>query len=174
MAAGDFREDLFYRINVIPVKLPPLRERQDDIQALAEHFAEKFAAVMKKELHGISGAALAHLRNYAWPGNVRELENAMERAVALERTPAILPDSLPEPVRAAAGTPAVAAAATAAAAEDLTLTGGFDLEQHVQGIEREYIMEALRRSNGVKKNAAELLGLSFRQFRYLLKKYNIQ
>jgi two-component system response regulator PilR (NtrC family) len=174
VAAGDFREDLFYRINVIPVKLPPLRERQDDIQALAEHFAEKFAAVMKKELHGISGAALAHLRNYAWPGNVRELENAMERAVALERTPAILPDSLPEPVRAAAGTPAVAAAATAAAAEDLTLTGGFDLEQHVQGIEREYIMEALRRSNGVKKNAAELLGLSFRQFRYLLKKYNIQ
>jgi two-component system response regulator PilR (NtrC family) len=173
VAAGDFREDLFYRINVIPVKLPPLRERQDDIQALAEHFAEKFAAVMKKELHGISGAALAHLRNYAWPGNVRELENAMERAVALERTPAILPDSLPEPVRAAAGTPAVAAA-TAAAAEDLTLTGGFDLEQHVQGIEREYIMEALRRSNGVKKNAAELLGLSFRQFRYLLKKYNIQ
>jgi two-component system response regulator PilR (NtrC family) len=174
VAAGDFREDLFYRINVIPVKLPPLRERQDDIQALAEHFAEKFAAVMKKELHGISGAALAHLRNYAWPGNVRELDNAKERAVALERTPAILPDSLPEPVRAAAGTPAVAAAATAAAAEDLTLTGGFDLEQHVQGIEREYIMEALRRSNGVKKNAAELLGLSFRQFRYLLKKYNIQ
>ncbi len=174
VAAGDFREDLFYRINVIPVKLPPLRERQDDIQALAEHFVEKFAAVMKKELHGISGAALAHLRNYAWPGNVRELENAMERAVALERTPAILPDSLPEGVRAAAGTASSAAAASAAAAEDLTLTGGFDLEQHVQDIEREYIMEALRRSNGVKKNAAELLGLSFRQFRYLLKKYNIQ
>ena len=112
------------------------------------------------------------LRNYAWPGNVRELENAIERAVALERSPAVLPESLPEAVRAACH-PAVTAV-SAQPVEDLTLTGGFDLEQHVQGIEREYIMEALRRSNGVKKNAAELLGLSFRQFRYLLKKYNIQ
>jgi two-component system response regulator PilR (NtrC family) len=172
VAEGDFREDLFYRINVIPVKLPPLRERQDDVQALAEHFVAKFASQMKKPVHGISGAAMTSLRNYGWPGNVRELENAMERAVALERTPAILPDSLPEGVRPTAGAPPAVAAV--AVPEDLSLKGGFDLEQHVQGIEREYIMEALRRSNGVKKNAAELLGLSFRQFRYLLKKYNIQ
>jgi two-component system response regulator PilR (NtrC family) len=171
VASGDFREDLFYRINVIPVKLPPLRERQEDIQALAEHFVEKFALQMKKDLHGISGAAMSCLRNYPWPGNVRELENAIERAVALERNPSVLPDSLPEAVRAAC-TPVTFV--PAAPAEDVTLTGGFDLEQHVQGIEREYIMEALRRSNGVKKNAAELLGLSFRQFRYLLKKYSIQ
>jgi two-component system response regulator PilR (NtrC family) len=171
VAAGDFREDLFYRINVIPVKLPALRERQDDIQPLAEHFVEKFAQQMKKDLHGISGTALACLRNYAWPGNVRELENAIERAVALERTPSVLPDSLPEAVRTAC---APSAGAPAPQVEDLGLAGGFDLEQHVQGIEREYIMEALKRSNGVKKNAAELLGLSFRQFRYLLKKYNIQ
>jgi two-component system response regulator PilR (NtrC family) len=171
VAAGEFREDLFYRINVIPVKLPPLRERQDDIHALAEHFVAKFAEQMKKDVHGISGAAMACLRSYGWPGNVRELENAIERAVALERTPSILPDSLPEAVRSADG-PATTAAAMPI--EDLGLTGGFDLEQHVQGIEREYIMEALRRSNGVKKNAAELLGLSFRQFRYLLKKYSIQ
>ena len=171
VASGDFREDLFYRINVIPVKLPPLRERQEDIQALAEHFVEKFALQMKKDLHGISGAAMSCLRNYSWPGNVRELENAIERAVALERNPSVLPDSLPEAVRAAC-TPVTFV--PAAPAEDVTLTGGFDLEQHVQGIERDYIMEALRRSNGVKKNAAELLGLSFRQFRYLLKKYNIQ
>jgi two-component system, NtrC family, response regulator PilR len=174
VAAGEFREDLFYRINVIPVKLPPLRERQDDIEALAEHFVAKFAAQMKKDVQGISGAAMVALRQYSWPGNVRELENAMERAVALERTPAVLPDSLPEAVRGAGGSQAATVSAAAAAGEDLTLNGGFDLEQHVQGIEREYIMEALRRSNGVKKNAAELLGLSFRQFRYLLKKYNIQ
>jgi len=174
VAEGEFREDLFYRINVIPVKLPSLRERQDDIQALAEHFVAKFAAQMKKGVHGISGAALLCLRNYSWPGNVRELENAMERAVALERTPAVLPDSLPEPVLAAGAGPSSSAPTSEAAAEDLTLTGGFDLEQHVQGVEREYIMEALRRAQGVKKNAAELLGLSFRQFRYLLKKYNIQ
>ena len=172
VAAGDFREDLFYRINVIPVKLPPLRERQEDLVALADHFVDKFAAQMKKDVKGISGAAVTCLRHYAWPGNVRELENAIERAVALERSPAVLPESLPEAVRAACAAPVTAASAQPV--DDLTLTGGFDLEQHVQGIEREYIMEALRRSNGVKKNAAELLGLSFRQFRYLLKKYNIQ
>jgi len=170
VSAGEFREDLFYRINVIPVKLPPLRERHDDVQALAEHFVEKFARQMKKEIRGISGAAMICLRSYSWPGNVRELENAIERAVALERTPAVLPDSLPEPVRGAAGV----AAGSGAQTEERTLEDGFDLEQHVQGVEREYILEALRRSNGVKKNAAELLGLSFRQFRYLLKKYNIQ
>jgi two-component system response regulator PilR (NtrC family) len=171
VADGEFREDLFYRINVIPVKLPPLRERQDDVQALAEHFVEKYAVQMKKDIKGISGAAMTSLRSYSWPGNVRELENAIERAVALERTPAVLPESLPEAVRAASGATTTAAAPNV---EDRTLAGGFDLEQHVQGIEREYIMEALRRANGVKKNAAELLGLSFRQFRYLLKKYNIQ
>ena len=171
VAAGEFREDLFYRINVIPLKLPALRERQDDIQPLAEHFVEKFAQQMRKDIGGISGAAMACLRNYPWPGNVRELENAIERAVALERTPAVLPESLPEAVRLASG-PATAPLPTPT--DDLELAGGFDLEQHVQGVEREYIMEALKRSSGVKKNAAELLGLSFRQFRYLLKKYNIQ
>jgi two-component system response regulator PilR (NtrC family) len=171
VAEGAFREDLFYRINVIPVKLPPLRERQDDIPAIAEHFVAKFASLMKKDVQGISGAAMTCLRTYAWPGNVRELENAIERAVALERTPAVLPDSLPEAVRRAcvsAGPP------PPPNGDDLPLRGGFDLEQHVQGIEREYITEALRRSNGVKKHAAELLGLSFRQFRYLLKKYDVQ
>ena len=112
------------------------------------------------------------LRSYPWPGNVRELENAIERAVALERTPSVLPDSLPGRRPRRVGQPRVSCGR--GAPEDLTLSGGFDLEQHVQDIEREYIMEALRRSNGVKKNAAELLGLSFRQFRYLLKKYNIQ
>jgi two-component system response regulator PilR (NtrC family) len=172
VADGDFREDLFYRINVIPVKLPPLRERQDDVQGLAEHFVAKFAAQMKKAVQGISGAAMVCLRNYSWPGNVRELENAMERSVALERTPSVLPDSLPEAVRAACTVPLSSTAPVAV--EDLTLAGGFDLEQHVQDVEREYIMEALRRSKGVKRSAAELLGLSFRQFRYLLKKYNIQ
>ena len=170
VAAGEFREDLYYRINVIPVRLPPLRERSEDIALLAEHFVAKFAVQMKKDIAGISGGALACLRAYSWPGNVRELENAMERAVALERTPAVLPESLPDAVRRAAGTipPAVAAMTS----DDL-LEAGFDLEQHVQGIEREYIAEALRRANGVKKNAAELLGLSFRQFRYLLKKYDV-
>jgi two-component system response regulator PilR (NtrC family) len=173
VAAGDFREDLYYRINVIPVRLPALREREQDIPLLADHFVGKFAEQMKKEITGISGGALACLRSYPWPGNVRELENAIERAVALERTPAILPESLPEAVREAGNGAGLSGAAGNGAADDL-LEAGFDLEQHVQGIEKEYIAEALKRAGGVKKNAAELLGLSFRQFRYLLKKYEMQ
>ena len=173
VAAGEFREDLYYRINVIPVRLPALRERGQDVPLLAEHFVAKFSEQMKKEVTGISGGALACLKAYPWPGNVRELENAMERAVALERTPAILPESLPEAVRDAGNGMGLGGPGASVAADDL-LEAGFDLEQHVQGIEREYIAEALKRAGGVKKNAAELLGLSFRQFRYLLKKYEVQ
>jgi len=172
---GTFREDLYYRINVIPVRLPALRERAEDIPLLAEHFVSKFAAQMKKNVSGISGAALARLTSYSWPGNVRELENAMERAVALERTPSILPESLPESVQAAASTPPALPAAGGEAGHSNALPdAGFDLEQHVQHLEREYIAEALRRSGGVKVKAAELLGMSFRSFRYYMKKYNLK
>ena len=183
VAEGQFREDLYYRINVIPVKLPSLRERTDDVPAIAEHFVAKFAEQMKKPITGISRGAMACLQSYSWPGNVRELENAMERAVALERTPSILPESLPDAPRGVAA-PLVAPAAVftgngaqPAAGEGRPSNlpeGGFDLEQHVQHLEREYIAEALRRSNGVKVKAAELLGMSFRSFRYYMKKYNLK
>jgi two-component system response regulator PilR (NtrC family) len=169
VAEGDFREDLFYRINVIPVRLPPLRERTEDIPLLAEHFAARFATQMGKQVAGISGAALACLKAYAWPGNIRELENAIERAVALERTPSILVDSLPEQLRGAAS-----ASPAGAAQPERFPDAGFDLEQHVQHIEREYIAEALRRAGGVKVKAAELLGMSFRSFRYYMKKYDLK
>jgi two-component system response regulator PilR (NtrC family) len=177
VADGQFREDLYYRINVIPMRLPPLRERFEDVPLLAEHFMAKFAEQMKKPMSGISGEALACLTAYAWPGNVRELENAIERAVALERTPSILPESLPEAVRGVPGGSSVppAAIANGAAGEARPLPDkGFDLEQHVQHLEREYIAEALRRSGGVKVKAAELLGMSFRSFRYYMKKYNLK
>ena len=166
---GTFREDLYYRINVIPVRLPSLRERVDDIPLLAEHFASKFAAQMGKPVSGVSGAAMACLQVYPWPGNIRELENAIERAVALERSPAILAESLPDAVRASSAV----AVPPAAAAEGFP-SQGFDLEQHVQHIEREYIAEALRRAGGVKVKAADLLGMSFRSFRYYMKKYNLK
>ncbi len=169
VAEGTFREDLFYRINVIPLRLPPLRERREDIPQLASHFVTKFTTQMGKDITGISGAAMALLTAYAWPGNIRELENAMERAVALERTPTILPDSLPESLRA---TEAVAAAGPAPG--EAFPSEGFDLESHVQHIEREYIAEALRHTGGVKVKAAELLGMSFRSFRYYTKKYNLK
>jgi two-component system response regulator PilR (NtrC family) len=169
VAEGTFREDLYYRINVIPLRLPPLRERVEDIPLLAEHFVSRFASQMGKSLTGISGAALTCLKAYAWPGNIRELENAIERAVALERTPSVLVESLPEQVRAANGAVAGPPATTDAFPE-----AGFDLEQHVQHIEREYIAEALRRAGGVKVKAAELLGMSFRSFRYYMKKYDLK
>jgi two-component system response regulator PilR (NtrC family) len=182
VAEGQFREDLYYRINVIPVRLPPLRERPEDVPLLAEHFVAKFAGQMNKPIRGISGAAMARLQAHSWPGNVRELENALERAVALERTPSILPESLPEAVQgigtplprpAAAATEAASSAGGQADARVLP-EKGFDLEQHVQHLEREYIAEALRRSGGVKVKAAELLGMSFRSFRYYMKKYNLK
>jgi two-component system, NtrC family, response regulator PilR len=180
VAEGQFREDLFYRINVIPVRLPALRERTDDIPLVAEHFVARFSEQMGKPITGISGAALAALRGYAWPGNIRELENAMERAVALERTPTILLESLPDGIRQTQPAPAFPAAAAAAAANGAPPDsgafpeGGIDLEQHVQHIEREYIAEALRRAGGVKVKAAEMLGMSFRSFRYYMKKYNLK
>ena len=178
VADGQFREDLYYRINVIPVRLPSLRERPGDVPLLAEHFVAKFSAQMNKPITGISGAALACLQNHVWPGNVRELENAMERAVALERTPSILPESLPEAARGNGGGPVFPSAASVpapATGESHVLPDkGFDLERHVQHLEREYIAEALRRSGGVKVKAAELLGMSFRSFRYYMKKYNLK
>jgi two-component system, NtrC family, response regulator PilR len=170
VAEGDFREDLFYRINVIPIRLPALRERDEDIPLLAEHFVARFAQQMGKPISGISGAAMACLRAYSWPGNIRELENAVERAVALERTPSILVDSLPEQLRGAA----TAGSTQGAPAPESFPEEGFDLEQHVQHIEREYIAEALRRAGGVKVKAAELLGMSFRSFRYYMKKYDLK
>jgi two-component system, NtrC family, response regulator PilR len=170
VAEGTFREDLFYRINVIPVRLPALRERPEDIPLLAEHFVARFATQMDKPIAGITATALDCLKAYGWPGNIRELENAMERAVALERTPTILVDSLPDQVRSAAA----AAAPTGAAPAERFPDAGFDLEQHVQHIEREYIAEALRRAGGVKVKAAELLGMSFRSFRYYMKKYDLK
>jgi two-component system, NtrC family, response regulator PilR len=168
VAEGAFREDLFYRINVIPLRLPSLRDRTDDIPLLAEHFVARFAERMGKPITGISGAALARLKGYAWPGNIRELENAMERAVALERTPTILTDSLPEQMAAPEAEP------VSPTQPDAFPDAGFDLERHVQDIEREYIAEALRRAGGVKVKAAELLGMSFRSFRYYTKKYNLK
>jgi len=171
VAEGRFREDLFYRINVIPIHLPPLRERREDIPLLAEHFLAKFTEQMEKPVRSISNDALQLMVRYDWPGNIRELENTIERAVALEHTPAVLPDSLPPAVRAEN---VKAASAAAASASESLPESGFDLEAHVKEIERVYIAEALKRAGGVQVKAAELLGMSFRSFRYYVKKYNLR
>jgi two-component system, NtrC family, response regulator PilR len=172
VSEGRFREDLFYRINVIPIHLPPLRERREDIPLLAEHFLAKYSEQMEKEVTGVSHDALELMLKYDWPGNIRELENTIERAVALEATPTVLPESLPPSVRGDTSR-SIASSQPTSTAEVLPASG-FDLEAHVKEIERGYIAEALRRAGGVQVKAAELLGMSFRSFRYYVKKYNLR
>ena len=166
IAEWRFREDLFYRINVIPIVLPPLRERREDIPLLAEHFLAKYAEQMQKPVTGISRPAMDLLLHHDWPGNIRELENVLERAVALEATPTVLIESLPPSIRGGAPRGSQPSG-------DLPDTG-FDLEAHVKDIERGYIAQALQRAGGVQVRAAELLGMSFRSFRYYVKKYNLR
>jgi two-component system response regulator PilR (NtrC family) len=172
VAEGRFREDLFYRINVIGIHLPPLRERREDIPLVAEHFLAKYSEQMGKSINAISRDALELMQKYDWPGNIRELENTIERAVALESTPTVLPDSLPPQVRAESGRAPVGLASQPI--ESSLPSSGFDLEAHVQEIERGYLAEALKRAGGVQVKAAELLGMSFRSFRYYVKKYNLR
>jgi len=175
VAEGRFRYDLYYRINVIPVHLLALRERREDVPLLAEHFVAKYGRLLDKQIRGISADALACLEAYGWPGNIRELENAIERAVALEQTPLVQPESLPAHVRGirAAGTAGPDALPAGPRAEAPAPGPGFDLERHVQGIERDLIARALEQAGGVKVKAAELLGMSFRSFRYYAKKYDL-
>jgi two-component system response regulator PilR (NtrC family) len=169
IAEDRFREDLFYRISVIPMHLPPLRERREDIPLLARAFLERFRKSMDKAVNGIAPDALRLLEAYDWPGNVRELENTMERAVALESGSRISVDVLPEKiVYRARTTPAPGGEGALRIPE-----GGVDLEALVQETEKGYLLAALEAAGGVRTRAAELLGLSYRSFRHLAKKYKI-
>jgi two-component system response regulator PilR (NtrC family) len=175
---GRFREDLYYRINVIHVHLPPLRDRREDVPLLAEHFLAKYTKGLGKPVLGVSHEAQELLAAYAWPGNVRELENVIERAVALEQTAVILPESLPAHVRAGASTPSKTASSSGAGQPPPSpglpdLTEGFDLEALGEEFYRHYIALALERAGGVQTRAAEMLGMSFRSFRYYAKKFNL-
>jgi two-component system response regulator PilR (NtrC family) len=163
VAAGRFREDLYYRLNVIQIALPPLRDRPEDVPLLVQHFVEKYAAELGREIEGCSDEALQVLLAYPFPGNVRELENVIERAVALTRESVIRPDVLPPTVLRPA----------AAIGESRIPAGGVDLDQLVADYERGLILEALDRTGGVKKRAASLLGVSFRSFRYRLDKLGL-
>jgi len=172
--AGRFREDLFYRLNVIRVNMPPLRKRKEDIPLIAAHFVEKYCMAHGKEVKRISEDALRLLVEHDYSGNVRELENIIERAIALEAsgviTSASLPDHLKDNSVNAVGR--VDAARTPADTKTVP-SGGLDLEKTVEDFERAIIIDALKKSGGIKKRAAELLGLSFRSIRYKLSKYGI-
>jgi two-component system response regulator PilR (NtrC family) len=162
VSAGTFREDLYYRISVIPIELPPLRERAEDISELANHFVQKFCAPAGRSLT-ISENAMRLLERYLWPGNVRELEHTIERAVALERTNSIEPERLPEKI--SNYNPYRVAEAMEFPEEGINLTA------HLDQLEKTYVLEALRRTAGNQTNAAELLHLSVRSLRHLLDKH---
>lgn len=161
IAAGKFREDLFYRLNVVPVMMPPLRDRKEDIPLLINHFLSRTSDSPKK----ITPEAMKLLIDYAWKGNVRELENVIERVALLTEKDEITPANLPSEIVSQSSSDVKALA-------ELT-DEGVDLEQLIVDIEKNYLLRALERTNGTKTEAAKLLGLSFRSFRHRLQKYGI-
>jgi DNA-binding NtrC family response regulator len=159
VAEGRFQEDLFYRLNVIPIELPPLRERREDIPALVEHFVTKHAQRIGRRIERIDDSALAALQQYDWPGNVRELENTIERAVVLSTGPVLTTRAI---------------SVLGATAPQATGLPSLRLRQNIEWVERETIRRALENARGVKKEAAELMGISQRALSYYLAKYRIE
>ena len=173
IAEGRFREDLFYRLSVIPIHLPPLRERRDDIPLLVREFLGRFSKSMGKKVEGVDPEAMRRMEVYDWPGNVRELENTIERAVALESRDRISVDALPDRIRSHFQDSPVPVKSngngshnghTPSLPED-----GLDLENYIQGLERSYLLAALERCGGVRTHAADLLKMSYRSFRHYAK-----
>jgi DNA-binding NtrC family response regulator len=158
VAQGKFQDDLFYRLNVIPIEIPPLRERREDIPALVEHFIKKHAQRTGRRIERIDDDALAGLQQYEWPGNVRELENTIERAVVLSQDPTITSRAIS--VLGAAPQPSSGLPST-------------KLRPNIEWVEKETIRRALESAGGVKKDAAELMGISQRALSYYLAKYRI-
>jgi two-component system response regulator PilR (NtrC family) len=164
--AGNFREDLFYRLNVIEIKMPPLRERKGDLRPLAQHFLDKYCREMGKKISKMSSYAINMLNKYDFPGNIRELENLLERSVALSTTNILLPDSLALSIHKRRWIEGV---------KDRRfdvdeVARGVSLDNIIEEIERAYLLKALEVANGNKNKASELLGISFRSLRYRLDK----
>jgi transcriptional regulator with GAF, ATPase, and Fis domain len=155
---GRFQEDLYYRLNVIPIDLPPLRERREDIRVLVDHFVEKHRQRTGRPIDRVDDEAAQALQRYDWPGNVRELENTIERAVVLATSPVLTPATIS--LLGATSTPAPG-------------LPSLRLHQNLEWVERETIRRALEQSGGIKKDAAELMGISQRALSYYLAKYRI-
>ncbi len=164
---GTFRQDLFYRLNVINIRTPALRERKEDIPILIKHFLRKYNERLGKSVSGISDEAMDLLKKYTYPGNVRELENIIERTVALESGSTILPESLPPFVNTPSGR-------RLASTHEIEVTAdGIDLEKILGHLEKELLVKAIHTAGGVKKKAAKLLGITFRSMRYRVEKYGL-
>jgi two-component system response regulator PilR (NtrC family) len=171
VAENLFREDLYYRLNVIPIHVPPLRNRREDIPLLVNHFLKKYAPAAGKSIVRVQAQCLEALCRYEWPGNVRQLENTVERAVALESSEELhveLPAERPKARAAAAGIGAGGVSTSGGVLPD-----GIDMEKYVADIERSLLQAALEQSHGVQTKAADALRISYRSFRHLMKKYDL-
>jgi two-component system response regulator PilR (NtrC family) len=162
---GKLREDLFYRLNVIPIHLPPLRERREDIPLLAESFLRRFSQEMGKNVVKISTEAMQRLSRHSWPGNVRELENVIERAVALETQQAVLPERLPETF--------LVDGSGSTASPSPAIGVGFDLDNHLRAIELNLVRSALEQESWSRTEASRRLGITPRSLRYLMRKHGL-
>ena len=172
VAENSFREDLYYRLNVIPITVPPLRERREDVPLLVNHFVKKYAKSAGRNITQVSSESLAQLSSYEWPGNVRQLENTIERAVALE-TGELLHAQLPIERAKAKAAAAGVGADTVSVPSGAVLPDGMDMEKYVAEIERSLLKSALKQADGVQTRAADVLKISYRSFRHLMKKYEL-
>ncbi|OGQ83021.1 MAG: hypothetical protein A3F90_19795 [Deltaproteobacteria bacterium RIFCSPLOWO2_12_FULL_60_19] len=174
MEKGRFREDLFYRLNVVQITLPPLRNRKEDIPALVHHFVEKFGRLQGKKVEEISSEALMELMTYGYPGNIRELENLIERAVAVTGKNIVTEEDLPPYIRGVPiGEEASLFERTAPGGADIFFSKGISLDDELSTHEKCLLLGALKKTNGVQKRAAELLGINYRSFRHRLEKYGM-
>ena len=172
VAESTFREDLYYRLSVIPVTVPPLRDRRDDLPLLVNHFLKKYAPGAGKNISRVKAESLSALANYDWPGNVRQLENTIERAVALETGEELGVELPVERAKARAAAAGVGGDSVSIPAGSV-LPEGMDMEKYVAEIERSLLKSALQQSNGVQTRAADVLKISYRSFRHLMKKYEL-
>jgi two-component system response regulator PilR (NtrC family) len=174
MEAGRFREDLYYRLNVVQLAVPALRNRREDIALLTHHFIRKFATLHDKKVEEISSSALMHLMSHAYPGNVRELENIIEHAVTVTNKNILTDDDLPTHIKAV---PLIEESGffgrTAPAEADLFFNKGLSLDVELETHEKCILLSALKRANGVQKRAAEILGINYRSLRHRLEKYGM-
>lgn len=160
---GKFREDFYYRLNIISFEMPPLRERKEDLPLFVSHFLNKFNGQMGKKVLNVSPEVMKVFETYSWPGNVRELENVIERAVAITDSGVIGLESLPEDVLASAGN-----------GRDMNIKPGFNLTKYLDELSQQYIKRAHREAGGNLKKAADFLGISYRSLRYLIDKYGLK
>jgi two-component system, NtrC family, response regulator PilR len=173
MEEGRFREDLFYRLNVVQIVMPPLRSRKEDIPALADYFLRKFAESHGRKVEEISSNALLQLVNHSYPGNIRELENIIEHAVAVAGKNILTEEDLPQHVTGASPEDSARNEKSAPEEAELYFSKGLSLDAELETHERGILLGALKRANGVQKRAAEILGINYRSLRHRLEKYQL-